>query len=107
MVRNEERVAHVKQLRSFARTAGVALAREDASRAAVFDMVSRVRASGPPAATLLKLEKEFKLCERTFPPHADLEDAAGNEDEDEDNNDDDEEEEDAQEDTLEEEEEEG
>ena len=53
MVRNVERINCVKQLRDFARAAGITQVREDAGRQLVTDMVSKVRATGP-AATELK-----------------------------------------------------
>ena len=65
----------MKRLRDIARTAGVNLVREDASRQLVNDMVSRVRATQPAATELRKLEKDAKLFEKTFALEAGPEDA--------------------------------
>ena len=67
-VRNEERAAHVRKLKDFARTAGVeCVAKDDASRNQVTAMVSRVCVTQLSDATFRKLEQEFELYEAIFP----------------------------------------
>jgi hypothetical protein len=68
MVRNTERVGHVKTLRGHARACEVDPCADDASRQLVIAMMGRIRGATGHARKKRAAEAEYTLYEATFPP---------------------------------------